>query len=160
MAELGDEAAKFWSFVDKADGGCWVWRSVAKRGGYGQFRYQGRPQPAHRVSWQIANGPIPDGLVMRHDCDNPPCVNPAHLRPGTYAENMADQFERNRRGKPDPLMSLRNAARLLGVSQSTLRSQIARGRLVGFMSATWHVRKSEVERYRRESLGQPGRRAK
>lgn len=158
---MSDEAARFWSLVDKTEAGCWVWRSAARRGGYGHFLSQGKMWLVHRLSWMWANGPIPEGLVMRHDCDNPPCVNPAHLRPGTYADNMADQLARDRRpAHPDPWMSLGTAARLLGVKRSSLVSQIHRGRLSASMFAGWHVRASEVERYRAASLGKPGRKAK
>jgi hypothetical protein len=51
---------------------------------------------AHRYVWQQANGPIPNGLVVRHKCDNPACVNLDHLELGTQADNMADRVNRNR----------------------------------------------------------------
>ena len=48
----------------------------------------------HRVVWEEAHGPIPDGIEIRHACDNPPCINLDHLVPGTHADNMADRAER------------------------------------------------------------------
>ena len=84
----------FWEKVDKhAEGGCWVWTGTRQVFGYGiSLRYR----LAHRVSWEIANGPIPDGLWVLHRCDNPPCVNPAHLFLGTQTENMRDMTAKGR----------------------------------------------------------------
>ena len=64
--------------------------------GYGLVWYEGRSQAAHRVSYMLRHGPIPDGAVIRHRCDNPPCINPDHLVCGTQKDNMRDRFERGR----------------------------------------------------------------
>lgn len=94
--------ARFWSKVEvKRPGECWPWRakSVASAGGHGIFR-PSKNIPlvrAHRFAWEVANGPIPGGQVIRHRCDNPPCCNPAHLVPGTQSENVADMHARKRR---------------------------------------------------------------
>ena len=72
---------------------CWEWTGARNRGGYG---IKGR-RLAHRLAWSEANGrPVPDGMLVLHSCDNPPCVNPAHLRIGTVADNAADRVARNR----------------------------------------------------------------
>jgi hypothetical protein len=71
-------------------GDCWTWTGVARgTGGYGGFRYDGRMQFAHRVSYELLVGPIPEGLVIDHLCRNRKCVNPEHLEPVTQTENMA-----------------------------------------------------------------------
>ena len=92
---------RFWARVEKTDG-CWLWRGGStkpRRGaGYGQFTLNHRKDGAHRISWQIANGPVPDGMCVLHTCDNPPCVNPAHLYLGTMQDNINDR-ERRRRSK-------------------------------------------------------------
>jgi hypothetical protein len=89
---------RFWSKVDKSGGGntCWAWLAATTRGGYGNFSIDGKPRRAHRVVWEIVNGKIPDGLDCLHTCDNPPCVNPAHLFLGTKNDNMADMRAKGR----------------------------------------------------------------
>lgn len=64
--------------------------------GYGQIHQSGRTAYAHRVAWELANGPIPDGGFILHSCDNRRCVNPAHLRVGTFQDNMDDMTGRGR----------------------------------------------------------------
>lgn len=65
-------------------------------GGYGKMYWNGRGKPAHRIAWELTNGPIPKGLICRHRCDNPPCCNPAHLEIGTYHDNNMDMLKRER----------------------------------------------------------------
>lgn len=89
--------ARFWAKVHIAETGCWEWRANKVRG-YGRFSHGGRMWLAHRVAHAELIGPIPDGLDVLHSCDNPPCVNPAHLRAGTDQDNMRDQLSRGRHG--------------------------------------------------------------
>jgi hypothetical protein len=99
-SEEGALMERFWSKVDKrGPDECWEWRGHRLRAGYGRFGRAGRfpcGQSAHRISWFLTNGPIPDGFVIRHSCDNPPCCNPAHLIAGTYKENTADMLAKGR----------------------------------------------------------------
>lgn len=88
--------ATFWRHVTKRDEGCWEWRGARSQfsQGYGHMRFEDRDYVGSRVSWEIHNGPIPDGLLVLHDCDNKICCNPAHLHLGTHADNMREAVER------------------------------------------------------------------
>ena len=84
-----------WNKVDQT-GECWVWKGETDKGGYGRFRENGRVVAAHRSAYEQLIDPIPDGMVVRHACDNPPCVNPRHLVAGTKRDNSRDMIERGR----------------------------------------------------------------
>jgi hypothetical protein len=86
---------RFWSKVAKGDE-CWVWTAYLDERGYGRVGFNGKVQYAHRVAYQLEVGPIPEGAHILHSCDNPPCVNPAHLRAGTRSDNMRDKVARGR----------------------------------------------------------------
>lgn len=79
---------------------CWIWNDAKDWQGYGRFYLDRRtPRLAHRVSWSIRNGTIPQGLCVLHRCDNPSCVNPDHLWLGTVTENNNDCTAKDRRLK-------------------------------------------------------------
>lgn len=80
--------------------GCWVWQKGLTEKRYGQFSINGSGIRAHRASWEIHNGPIPDGIFVCHKCDNPPCVNPSHLFLGTVIDNRRDASRKGRIPKP------------------------------------------------------------
>lgn len=82
---------KFWKYVDKkSEDECWGWHAVKDGNGYGMLKINGKMHRAHRISWVIHNGDIPEGLCVCHKCDNPGCTNPLHLFLGTHQENMKD----------------------------------------------------------------------
>lgn len=85
---MRNSAEDFWKRVDRREPDeCWEWKLHRGRHGYGRGSIEGRQALAHRIAYELAIGPIPEGLVLDHLCRNPPCCNPAHLEPVTSAEN-------------------------------------------------------------------------
>lgn len=94
--QTGDDyEARFWAKTKETSSGCWEWQGGYGVWGYGQCQYQKRQYRAHRLAWSFTNGEIPENLHVLHNCDNPKCVNPSHLRLGTHQENMQDKKVRN-----------------------------------------------------------------
>lgn len=90
-------AERFWQKVDVRADGCWEYRGkIARATGYGCFSIGYEHVYAHRFSWMLARGPIPDGLCVLHHCDNRPCVRPDHLFLGDRAANNADMHAKGR----------------------------------------------------------------
>lgn len=99
-----EQISRFWEKVNKDGpvvrpelGQCWVW-TAATRKGYGAFTVNQKIVGAHRVSYMIAYGSIPEGQLIRHRCDNRPCVRPDHLQTGNSLDNVRDMIERGRHG--------------------------------------------------------------
>lgn len=101
---------RFWENVTRCSHGldciacCWLWNKSKHQQGYGQLHIGNALEGqqlvrAHRYSWIIAHGAIPAGAFVCHSCDNPPCVNPAHLWLGTQKENRHDAQRKGRLGK-------------------------------------------------------------
>lgn len=78
------------------ESGCWLWEGAVDRYGYGKIRDNCHRVQAHRVSWILHNGPIPEGLCVLHKCDVPGCVNPDHLFLGTNKDNTQDALKKGR----------------------------------------------------------------
>lgn len=81
-----DDSIRFWKYVSKSDG-CWNWVGTRHRQGYGMFHRNGKNIVAHRYSYELLKGEIPEGLVLDHLCRNTSCVNPDHLEAVTQRIN-------------------------------------------------------------------------
>lgn len=86
---------RFWNKVHIYKDGCWNWTGAVWSSGYGQFYIDGSMYGAHRVSWIINHGLIPDGKLVLHKCDNRLCVNPDHIYIGNYSNNISDRATRS-----------------------------------------------------------------
>ena len=96
MPRKRDSKALFWSRVDKS-GECWLWLGHKNADGYGTVKREGRTQVASRYAYVITHGSVPDGAFVCHRCDNPQCVNPAHLFLGDALANNRDAIAKGRR---------------------------------------------------------------
>lgn len=116
---------RFWSKVNKTEA-CWLWQGNKYTSGYGQFYYteahKEHTVATHRVSYQLAKGEIPPGLLVLHKCDVRNCVNPDHLWLGTYKDNMIDCVAKGRNAKT-PI----TARKLTQEQADTIRTEIKSG---------------------------------
>lgn len=133
--------------------GCWIWNARTNAKGYGCFsipsgRRPGHERLAHRVSWELHRGPIPEGHNVCHHCDNPPCVNPDHLFTGTQLDNVRDCDAKGRRRWRGIRGSANVASKLTEVDVAKIRtlyrdktiSQSAMARMFGVCTAQiWRI---------------------
>ena len=108
---MSNIAERFWSKVNKGDG-CWEWTAALNSSGYGSFGIGGKICGAHRVAWELTNGPITSKQFVCHRCDNPSCVNPDHLFLGDHGVNARDREAKGRGRGAAPLGERNGSAKL------------------------------------------------
>lgn len=150
------EQARFWSRVDiRGPDECWPWLA-GKSKGYGVIEIDGRSHKAHRISWSIENGAIPAGRLICHECDNPPCVNPAHLFDGTHKDNSDDKIAKGRDRKatgadhpnvkePWRVTGERNPNAVLTVDDvRSIRTRAASGEAIASLAREWSLSEAGI----------------
>lgn len=139
-------AARFWAKVDRrGPDDCWPWTTATNEHGYGVMRPEGKRSgptiKAHRVSLMLAGVEV-DGQLIRHSCDNPPCVNPAHLSVGTHADNSADMVSRDRQARG----SRSGVSKLTEQQVTEIRTRAAVGELHQVLAADFGVSRPTISR--------------
>lgn len=132
-------ALKFWRKVRRAGPDeCWEWTAFRNDKGYGTLGHRDRVLRASRVSWELHNGPIPDGLQVCHRCDNPPCVNPAHLFLGTPLENTRDKMAKGRH-RTAPMAPGKQRRKFYGPRRPVTRTTCKKGH--PFVDGSFYTKK-------------------
>ncbi|HEY3498039.1 MAG TPA: HNH endonuclease signature motif containing protein [Polyangiaceae bacterium] len=142
------DVRRFWSKVERGSG-CWLWRAARNDFGYGVLRItvapkRSRNERAHRLSWLLANGTIPDGLVVCHSCDNPACVRPDHLFLGTKGDNTADMMRKRRHRLRVLRGEAHGGSRLTERLVAEIRARRESGRLLRELAADYGMSTSQI----------------
>lgn len=137
-------AERFWRHVRKSEDGCWLWEGAHLKKGYGRLTIVARKQvaTAHRFSWELHYGTIPDGMDVCHRCNNPRCVRPDHLYLATPAKNTRDWI-RDTGGK---LGSRHHGTHLTESEVLAIRARAARGERGSDLASEFGLSKAAVSK--------------
>jgi len=141
-----DPMERFWEKVgDHTDpAACWEWKASGDKHGYGAFYLDGALTKAPRAAWRLLVGQIPEGMWVCHRCDNPPCVNPAHLFLGSRADNLSDMRRKSRGKVPGAgwsgaLGENHRAAKLTWALVAEARERFSRGEILSALARDYGV---------------------
>jgi hypothetical protein len=144
--------SRFWAKVaiQETPDVCWEWTGAVAGSGYGSFKVNREAVSAHRIAYRMANGRLPaGGLVIRHKCDNPRCVNPAHLEEGTKADNSMDMVTRGRNPARNTVGENNGAAKLTLDKVSEIRRRGELGETNVSIAASFGVTHQMVSKIRK-----------
>ena len=147
---------RFWAKVNKTANAddCWEWIAGKSPKGYGHFSKGGNNgmSRAHRVSYELNIGPIPDELLVCHRCDNPSCVNPNHLFLGTHKDNVADRVNKGRGRYYAHSGESNGRAKLTTKQVQEIRNRIAAGEKQSLIADDYGVTKETVSAIKRAKV--------
>lgn len=134
--------------------GCIEWTGARDRRGYGQVKINGKKVAVHRSYWEEVNGPIPEGMVVMHTCDNPPCFRLDHLRLGTQADNIADMMAkgRHRSGITRNFGEANGMTHLTWEQVDEIREAIAAGEIQRRIAERYGVAPSTITRIKKREV--------
>ena len=137
------------------ENGCWEWRRSRNQYGYGTLTLVGKTVLAHRLSFELFIGDIPEGQFVLHECDNPSCINPSHLHLGSQSDNMKECYIRGRTrgccvGPPIRLCGERNGqAKLTKTDVERIRELLATGLAQRKIATKYGVSQSQISNIKR-----------
>jgi len=147
---------RFWTKVDRRNPDeCWIWTAATNGAGYGKLNsggQRGRTLLAHRVSYELHFGAIPDDRMVCHSCDTPSCVNPSHLWLGDAKANVQDMCAKGRIGTYDRHGEGNPAHKLTRADVVTIRTRLRSGERQRVLAVEYGVSKSLVSEIKRERL--------
>ena len=128
------------------ESGCHIWMGAVNGNGYGQLKDGGKFWQAHRYSWFINNGEIPEGMCVLHKCDIPLCVNPQHLFIGTQIENIRDRTRKGRSAREDRFGHKNHQSKLTVDNVSQIKKLLRSGLTQGEIAAKYKVHQTTISR--------------
>jgi hypothetical protein len=132
-------------YIPEPMSGCFLWMGAQHRQGYGSVGKKGKSFLAHRVSWELYRGKIPNGLCVLHSCDNPPCVNPGHLFLGTYSDN---NYDCGKKGRSNKKGSINGNASLTEADVKIIRSAPRKKRLLYELAEQFGTSRANIAQIR------------
>ena len=143
MKIADNEMIRFWDKVDRTED-CWNWTGATNGVGYGRLGHRGKLVSAHRFSYELVYGRIPDGMLICHHCDNPGCVRPSHLFLGTNSDNIRDAHAKGRITMPDRRGELSSSSKIVESDVHEIRRLNSLGVTQELLGKMWRITQQHV----------------